>query len=127
VSDVFAITGSYSATPASGTPSADPIITAALDERLMLATEQYSQLTLNNDSPVALPFGGLTQANVLIVKIVGAAKANVRITSNPGSNQVIPVDSFLALMTASEPITAVSVQRTPGVQTTVRYFLGQKA
>lgn len=127
MSNVFAIVGSYSSTPASGSPSGDPIITAALDERLMLATETYSQLTLNNDSPVTLPLGGLSSANVVIIKVVAPSKVNVRITSNSGSAQVIPVDSFLALITASEPLTAVSVQRTPGVQTVIRYFLGQKA
>lgn len=126
MSDIFAITGSYSATPASGTPSADPIITAALDERLMLATEQYSQLTLTSDSPVALPLGGLSAINALIVKCVGG-KVRVRITSADGSQQAVPVDTFLALMSASVPMTAVDVTRTPGVQTIVRYFLGQKA
>lgn len=126
MSDIFAITGSYSATPASGTPSADPIITAALDERLMLATEQYSQLTLTNDSPVSLPLGGLSSINALIVKCVGG-KVRVRITSADGSQQAVPVDTFLALISAAIPITAVDVTRTPGVQTIVRYFLGQKA
>lgn len=127
MADLFAITGSYSATPASGTPSADPIITAALDERQMLATEIYSQLTLSNDSPVALPFGGLANVTTLIVKVVAASNARVIITSAAGVSQTVPVDSFLALMSASEPLTAVSVQRTPGVPTVIRYFLGQKA
>lgn len=126
MSNVFAITGAYSATPASGTPSADPIVTAALDERLMLATLQYSQLTLNADTPTLLPLGGLSSANVVIVKCVGG-KIRVRVTSADGSQQSIPVDSFFALISASTAITAVDVTRTPGVQTVVRYFLGQKA
>lgn len=92
----------------------------------MLATEQYSQLTLASDSPAALPFGGLSEANVLIVKCVGG-KVRVRITSADGSQQSVPVDSFLALISASVPMTTVDVTRVPGVQTVVRYFLGQKA
>lgn len=126
MSDIFAITGSYSATPASGTPSADPIITAALDERLMLATEVVSQIALTSDTPVVLPLGGLSSINTLIVKCVGG-KVRVRITSADGSQQAVPVDTFLALISASVPMTAVDVTRTPGVQTIVRYFLGQKA
>lgn len=126
MADIFALTGSYSATPASGTPSADPIITAALDERQMLATAQYSQLTLTNDSPVSLPLGGLSSINTLIVKCVGG-KVRVRVTSADGSQQAVPVDSFLALISASVPMTAVDVTRSPGVTTIVRYFLGQKA
>lgn len=92
----------------------------------MLGTEQYSQLTLTNDSPALLPLGGLSSINTLIVKCVGG-KVRVRITSADGSQQAVPVDTFLALISASVQITAVDVTRTPGVQTIVRYFLGQKA
>lgn len=93
---------------------------------MMLATEQYSQITLTADAPVVLPLGGLADANVLIVKAVGG-KVTVRITSSDGSQQAVPVDSFLALISASTPMTAVDVARSPGVQTVVKYFLGQKA
>lgn len=127
MADVFAIAGSYSATPASGSPSADPVITASVDERLMLGTELFSQITLTTDAPVALPFGGLTSAAALIVKCVGGP-ITVIMTSAAGTSQVVPVDSFLALISATNPLTAINVARAPGgAPTVVKYFLGQRA
>lgn len=126
MADQFTLSGSYTATPASGSPSADPMITAPINESMMLGTELASQITLNADAPASLPFGGLSGVNALIVKCVGG-KIIVRITSADGSAQAIPVDSFLALTSASADITAVTVQRTPATQTVVKYFLGQKA
>lgn len=126
MADLFSIQGSYTATPASGSPSADPMITAPINENLTLGTELASQITLNVDGPVSLPFGGLSAVNALIVKCVGG-KIVVRLTSLDGSSQAIPVDSFLALISASADITAVSVERTPATQTVVKYFLGEKA
>jgi hypothetical protein len=127
VSDVFAITGSYSATPSSGSSSADPVITASVDERLMLGTELLSQITLTTDTPAALPFGGLTSAAALIIKCVGGP-ITVSLTSSQGAAQVVPVDSFFALISATNPFTAISVARAPGgAPTVVRYFLGQRA
>lgn len=126
MADLFAISGSYTATPASGSPSADPLITAPLDEKLMLATELASQITLNSDGPTSLPFGGLSAVNALILKTVGG-KITVTITSADGTAQAVPVDSFLALVSSSADITAIEVERVPAVQTVVKYFLGQKA
>ena len=126
MADLFALQGSYSAGPASGSPSADPMITAPINEQLMLGTEIASQITLTVDTPVSLPFGGLSAVNALIIKCVGG-KVSVRITSADGATQAIPVDSFLALTSSSVDITAISVVRTPAVLTTVKFFLGQKA
>lgn len=127
MADVFTIAGSYSATPAYGNPSADPIITAAIDEKLMLGTELFSQVTLTTDAPVALPFGGLTEASALVLKCVGG-RIIVSLTSAEGSDQIVPVDSFLAMISASVPFTAISVARAPGgSDTTVKFFLGEKA
>ena len=126
MADLFAITGSYTATPASGSPSADPQITAPIDEKLMLGTELTSQIMLNVEGPVSLPFGGLEAVNALIIKCVGD-KITVRLTSADGATQAIPVDSFFALVTASADITAIDVTRTPGSQTVVKYFLGERA
>lgn len=127
MADVFAISGSYSATPASGSPSADPVITASVDEKLMLGTELFSQITLTTDALTALPFGGLTSAAALVVKCVGGP-ITVTLTSSQGAAQVVPVDSFFALISATNPFTAISVARAPGgAPTVVKYFLGQRA
>lgn len=125
MADLFAIQGSYSATPGSGSPSADPIITAPLDEKLMLSTEVASQVTLTSDTPVSLSLGGLSAVNALVIKALGG-KIRVQLTSEDGVLQSIPVDSFLALTSISTNITNVTVTRSPAVTTVVKYFLGQK-
>lgn len=125
MADLFSIQGSYSAVPGSGAPSADPYITAPLDEKLMLSTEVASQVTLTGDDPVTLSMGGLSAVNVLVIKALGG-KVRVQISSADGLLQSIPVDSFLALVSASANITSVTVTRSPAVTTVVKYFLGQK-
>lgn len=126
MADVFALQGSYSATPSTGTPSADPQVIAPINELMQLSNQLTGQVNLLADPAVSIPFGGIDGVNVLVIKAVGG-KVTVRITSEDGVSQAIPVDSFLALTTYSKDILAVSVQRTPAVPTTVRYFLGQKA
>ena len=126
MADLFSLQGTYTATPASGSPSADPLITAPINEQMTLETELASQITLSVDGPTSLPFGGLVGVNALIVKCVGG-KVTVRITSADGTAQAFPVDSFLALTSASVDITAITVERTPATKTIVKYFLGQKA
>ena len=126
MADLFSLQGSYTATPSSGSPSADPLITAPINEQMTLETELASQIMLTVDGPVSLPFGGLTGVNALIVKCVGG-KITVRLTSADGAAQAFPVDSFLALTSANTDITAITVERTPATQTVVKYFLGQKA
>lgn len=125
MADLFSIQGSYSAVPGSGSPSADPLITAPLDEKLMLSTEVASQITLTDDDTVTLSMGGLSVVNAVVIKTVGG-KVRVQISSSDGLLQSIPVDSFFALVTSSVNITAITVTRTPAVPTVVKYFLGQK-
>ncbi len=126
MADLFAIQGSYSATPGSGAPSADPVITAPLDEKLMLSTEVASQVTLTSDDPLDLSMGGLSYVNALVIKVVGG-KVRVQISSSDGLLQSVPVDSFFALVSSSVNITDIKVTRVPATQTVVKYFLGQKA
>lgn len=126
MADTFSLQGTYTATPASGSPSADPQITAPINESMTLANEIVSQITLSVDGPVALPVVSLDGVNVVILKAVGG-KVIARFTSADGSAQAVPVDSFLAITSASADITAISVERTPATTTVVKYFLGQKA
>lgn len=125
MASLFTLTGTYAAYPSAGAPSADPTITAPIDERVNLDLELASVVQLTSDAPVALPFGGLTSAAVVVVKAVGGAVV-LRLTSAEGSQQRVPVDSFAVLMSNTTPYTAVDVQRTPGAITTVKFYLGER-
>ncbi len=126
MASLFSLQGSYTAAPSSGSPSADPMITAPINESMTLANEVVSQLALSADGPTALPLCGLDAANLLVLKCVGG-KITVRLTSADGTAQSFPVDSFLALTSAGTDITAIEVERVPATYTVVKYFLGQKA
>lgn len=102
------------------------MVTASLDERMQLANEIVSQITLTTDGPVAIPFGPLAGVNLIVLKVSGGP-VTVRLTSSAGATQVVPVDTFFTLYSNSVDITAISVTRNPATQTLVKYFLGEKA
>lgn len=112
--------------PGYAMPSGDPLITAPVDERQTLGLELAGQLLLLDDSETPLPFGGLSEASVVVLKAVGSA-IKVRLTSTAGSEQVVPLDSFMVLMNASDPFTAITVQNQTLAPVTVKFFLGQRA
>ncbi len=99
---------------------------APIDERMSLGLELASQLMLTSDAPVELPFGGMTGAHVVQLKSVGGP-LTVTLSTATDFNQVITVDSFALLMSASAPYTEITVQRSPGVVTFCKFFLGQRA
>lgn len=126
MASLFALTGSYTATPGSGYPSGDPLVTASLDERMGLVNEIVSQAILTSDAPYSLPMGGLSTVNLVVVKALGGP-ITLKLTSSAGVQQAIIVDSFFTLFSNSADITAIEVVRAPATQTVVKYFLGKKA
>ena len=102
------------------------MVTAALDERMSLANELVSQLVLDSEGAVSIPFGGLDAANLVVLKVAGGP-VTVRLTSAAGTTQAVPVDTFFTLFSRGANITAIDVTRTPGTLTTIKYFLGEKA
>lgn len=126
MADTFKLSGSYTTQPTSGSPSADPEVVAPIDEAVGLIRKSLSIFDLTVDTPVAVGFGGLTNAHVLIVKTVGG-KVRLRITTADGATQAIPVDSFYASISLTVPITAIDVTRVAGQPTTVKVFLGERA
>lgn len=102
------------------------MVSASLDERMMLANEIVSQITLDSEGPISLPLGPLAAVNLIVLKVAGDP-VTVRLTSSAGTEQAFPVDTFFSLFSRSEDITAIDVTRTPGSLTAIKYFLGEKA
>jgi hypothetical protein len=125
MADQFVLSGSYTVTPLSLT-SLDPSLATPIDEPLALKSKQPSDITLSVDTPVAVPFGTLVNAHVVILKALGG-KVKARLTSADGTTQAIPFDSFLILMSQTVPITAIDLTRVLATATTVKVFLGEKA
>lgn len=126
MADTFKLIGSYDVTPLSSPLSFAPSIEAVINEAKAIAQKQLCDVTLSADSPVSVPFGGVTNANIIILKAVGG-KVRARYTSADGTDQSVPFDTYVILMTDAVPITAIDLTRVSGTLTTVRVFLAEKA
>jgi hypothetical protein len=128
MSETFKLRGDISAGEAcGGLASGVPAVALPLEETLTLSSPPViGQYSLNADAAQAVSFGGLSSANVVVVKSVGG-KVRVRLTSADGSQQAVPVDSLLVLISSAVAITAIDLTRVSGTLTTVTVTLGAKA
>lgn len=125
MADTFSLVGSWSSNPATGNPSAYPGFNAPISERKTLELKLFQAIELTSNPAVSVSFGTLTEAHVLI--IATTAKVVATITSSDGATQTIPVENLLILINDSVPVTALSIQRFAGQDTTANIFLGQQA
>jgi len=126
VADVFRLEGSYQTQPTSGNLSGNPSVDALISERVGIKNKAIAVYNLTSDSPVSVSLAGMSGINVLMLKTVGG-KVRVRLTSADGAQQAIPVDSFIALIDLTVPITAIDLTRNPATSTTVQLFLGERS
>lgn len=126
MADQFVLSGGYTITPLGGVPSLDPNIDAPIDESLVLGKKYVDTIRLTSDVAVDVEFGGVSNAHLVILKAIGG-KVRARITSADGSQQSIPFDSYLILMSMQVPITAIDLLRYPATQIEVRVTLGERA
>lgn len=126
MADAFALTGSYTTTPSTGVTSGYPAIGTPIDEQMMLAHKQFVEIDLTSDSPQAVSFGGVASAALIVVKTTGG-KVDLTLTSADGTAQVIPVDSFAVVMSASVPYSALLLTRAAATPVNVKVFLGERA
>ena len=126
MADLFELTGGYSTRPISGVTSGFPSLDTPLLESVQLERFAVQEVELASDSTVLVDFCGVTNAHVLILKVVGS-KIRADLTSTDGAAQAIPVDDLLILISETVPITVLSLTRLAGgVTTSVQVFLGEK-
>jgi len=122
----FTLSGSYTTKPAGSLSAGCPSVECAISEVVQLERYHVDQIQLSGDTPVAVNFGGITNAAVIVVKVTGA-KVRVRLTSADGSAQCVPVDDWFAVVCQTVPVTAIDVTRAAGGATTdVCVFLGEQ-
>lgn len=127
MADVFRLSGEFSAAPTVfelGVQQA-PEILAPLLHSLYLVRRLFLTVSLTGDSPVAVNFGSLSGANVVVLQ--STSKVRARFTSSDGSTQAVPVDPLQLQISLATPFTALDLTRLPGVNTEVTLFLGEKA
>lgn len=122
--DNFQLQGGWSTDPLGGDTSFVPSSNAQINEALVLQHKTEYTLSLNSDSPTAVAFGGVTNASVVILKAHGGNPVVATITSAAGVTQTVPLDPVHVTISQGTPITAISLTRTPTVETDVDIFLG---
>lgn len=125
--DLFTLQGQWGTSPQTGGllgSGATGLLTPIL-EQVTLDEKQLAQYDLTSDSPQVVDFGGVTNANVVIIAC--DRKVRVRITTTDGATQSIPVDDTLILISRTVAVTAIDLTRVPATETNVAVFLGEKA
>jgi hypothetical protein len=125
MADAFKLLGGYTVTPLGSALSFAPSLEAVIDEPKSIKAKELSELLIIADPAVSVPFGGVLNAHIVLLKATG--KCEARITSAAGAAQVVAFDTYLILMSDSVPVTAITLTRVAGVDTTVRVFLAEKA
>ncbi len=126
MADTFALSGTWTTTPGGVAVSGAPAFVAPLATTMTLAFKQTTTYELTADNVQTVDFGGLTEADIVVITTVGG-KVRVRYTSDDGDEQAVPVEGILVLQNSTVPITAIDLLRAPGVTVTVYVFLGQEA
>lgn len=123
----FQLTGQWQATPLDGGLLSSGAISdsAPISEQVTLAQKNPGEYDLLVDTPVAVAFGGVVSANVIVIST--DRPITVRLTSPSGAIQSVPVDDFLAIISRTNAYTAIDLTRQPATETHVSVFLGQKA
>jgi len=90
-----------------------------------LARKLVTRYVLTGDGAVTVNFGGLTNAHVVVLRTHLARKVLATLTSADGSAQVVPVNPSLVLFTNTTPVTALTLTRVSGIETTIDVLLGE--
>lgn len=122
--DTLRIQGSFTTQPTTSLASGHAQTTTPIDEAMTALNKLPVVYLLTADPAVSVSLGGLESVGYLFIKVRGGPVL-VRLTTADFASQVVTVDDFLMLKSRRVPYTAISLQRDPGVETTVELFLGQ--
>jgi len=130
----------YSPPASSVDSSSNPTWLSDVIESMACSGRKEEEYTLIADGDVAVSFGSLSSASLVIIKVVpnlgippspgfpnGVLAApnpvTVKLTSAAGAAAPVPADGFMFLISEDVPFTALSLSRAAGVQTVVRVQL----
>lgn len=109
-------------------PSAAQQIAQPISEVQYVSLYDAQSPTFTVDGKTSLPFPiGMTQCNFIYLKVQGGAPITLYLTSADGNDQEIPVDSLLIQYFVNQPVTAISIARSPGVPATLTYVIAMNA
>lgn len=120
MADRLDIDGTFVVTP-SGTPSLELTPSGTIDETLQLTKRSNDKWDLSAAVSQVISFGPVTDAHVVKAKTVGG-EIILEITTAEGTDQTVPVDSVLILISETNPVTAIKATGTGELN----LFLGEK-
>ena len=105
------------------------VFKADIFEHMLLENKFDTIISLPLDVPVPVNLGGLTEAHLILMKVVTplAGKVLVELTHADGALQIIPFDPTFFLLSASSPVTAISLLRSSSLTVHVEILLGELA
>ena len=125
---MFEVKGDVTVTPTNerlvGATSGVPSVGVPLNESIELQQAITTRVVLSSDSPVAVGLNGMSGVHAIQLRADGKVRA--RLTSADGSQQAIPVDKLLVLISESVPFTALDLTRVAGTETIIDVTFGQK-
>lgn len=120
------LSGSYTLQPPSYPPSSSQNIGSPISQTNYVQYWAALNVDLTVDGPIAITFPpGMTNCHFMNFAVQGGSPIEIILTSADGSAQVIPCDPQAILYFNNLPVTAISVQRTTGVLTTLTYLIAQ--
>lgn len=123
MADTFTLSGRYAIRPPVMGVNA-PSITVDLSDTFSVLRKAAIPILLGADPAEAVLMGDIASASLVIIHT--DAKVTARFTSADGATQAIPVDGLLILKSLNVPITALTLQRQPGVATNVQVIMAEK-
>lgn len=126
LAETLVLNGQLSVTPSPACgcdPSLATIIQLA--ESMSIAAKLATAFVVPSDAAFPIDLTTVPAVNVLFISVT--AKVMLTITTADGTAQTIPVDPLMILFTSSVPITALSITRVSGTDTTVSLVLGDEA
>lgn len=123
--ETLSLVGQLSINP-SPASAADPDLSTVvmLQEALSITAKQSMTFVVPGDAAFSIDL--TATPNVNMIYIDASSKVMLTITTADGAAQVIPVDPMMLWFSATVPITALSITRVTGTDTTVRLILGDK-
>ena len=123
---LFKFLASYILGPQDDATQGDPDAGVSIEQLMYLADATVGgSYALAVDSPVPVSLGGLSGVSALI--LTSTSKCTVRLTSAAGTQQLVPMDSILVLLSQTVPFTAIDLIRPAGIPVTVKVFLGSSS
>jgi hypothetical protein len=126
LADSFKLLGSYDLNPLTAPLSFAQVQSAPINEAMTVKATMWTEMNLILDPAYTVNFGGVTNAHIVILKSTNG-KVLATITTADGTSQVVPFDTYWILMSEASPVTALTLTRVAGVETTVRIFLAEQA